>query len=65
MTGSRMKCYCVMDYCGAPFDPSIPETRDLDTLKPFWYRYCPEHRALPKGQRREFIEEIPATEDYI
>jgi len=41
---------CIRDYCGKPFDPTIPETRDTSTLRAFWRRYCPEHRLAPEGQ---------------
>jgi len=41
---------CIRDYCGKPFDPSEPETRDRSLLRAFWYRYCPEHRISPTVQ---------------
>jgi hypothetical protein len=38
------------DYCGKPFDRTVPETRDSGLLRAFWYKYCPEHRLAPAGQ---------------
>lgn len=48
---------CIRNGCGKQFDKSIPETRDSRTLRPFWQRYCPEHRVT--GKTYEPIVEIP------
>lgn len=57
-TGKRIQnASCIRDGCGKQFDKSIPETRDSRTLRPFWQRYCPEHRVT--GKTYEPIAEIP------
>lgn len=46
---SQTSC-CIADYCGAPFDTTVKESRPLDTLRAFWSLYCPKHRARPATQ---------------
>lgn len=48
----KMSC-CIKDYCGLPFDQSIPETRDPKTLVFLWQWYCPKHRV--DGKERIII----------
>lgn len=48
---------CIQDYCGMPFDPTIPETRDPLELKAFWQRYCPKHRVNPNGRRVAIVNQ--------
>ena len=47
---------CIRDGCGAPYSMNAPETRDANTLRPFWKRYCPKHRT--DGQTHEAITEV-------
>lgn len=46
--------YCINDGCGIQFDPTIPETRNLETLRPFAMFYCEKHRipTLPADEER-------------
>lgn len=54
----RKSC-CIRDGCGMPFDPTALEVREAETLRAFPMMYCPKHRALPEGQRQEFIVDSP------
>ena len=47
----------IADGCGKLFDPSVPETRGEPELRPFWMRYCPEHR-MATGQTFPAIAEV-------
>lgn len=46
---------CIKNGCGKPFDSNQPERREAVTLRPFWMRYCPEHRVT--GEKYEPIVE--------
>lgn len=48
----RILASCIKDDCGKQFDTSIPEKRDIDTLKAFYLKYCPKHRTAPKSSKR-------------
>lgn len=48
----RMSC-CIADGCGARYDMNEPESREDETLRPFWSKYCPKHRVT--GKRYEAI----------
>lgn len=55
---------CIHDGCGKEFDPTIPETRDDSTLRPFWMRYCPEHRVSRKPAIRRKIFKVTIKHEY-
>lgn len=58
---SNQKSCCIRDGCGMPFNPNEPETRDISTLRAFWYKYCPKHRADVPG-RPVITEQKPGTQ---
>lgn len=42
---------CIQDGCGKSFNWGDPELRDTAMLKPFWSKYCPEHRVKVQDKR--------------
>ena len=58
--GAPVAC-CIADGCGRKFNSNEPEQRNPLTLKPFWKRYCPEHRMNPAGLQVPIVNIPPVS----
>ena len=59
---SALDNHCIADGCCAAFDSSEPETRDINSLRSFWTRYCPKHRTGGNAGSPVFVNQ-PQTPD--
>ena len=44
LTTKFTKPCCISDGCGKPYDAPGLSLDYREGMRPFWYRYCPEHR---------------------
>lgn len=56
---ANAKKACIKRGCGVTFNSSNNEAREHSTLRAFWQKYCPEHRALPSGEKTIIFENTP------